>query len=107
VVAVDPCWRDGPHATTIKRCRESPRRTPHGRGRVTAKKSGNRPHRKSWQSHAERTGRVTEQVRDLGEANNPQQSWGFEGKPPEAVMKDLRILVRETGLHEDASFNCI
>src|SRR5271169_7212068 len=21
-------------------------------------------------------------------ANNPQQSWGFEGEPPEAVMKD-------------------
>jgi len=36
-----------------------------------------------------------------------QQSWGFEGEPPEAVMKDLRMLVRETGLHEDASFNCI
>jgi hypothetical protein len=23
-----------------------------------------------------------------GEANNPQQSWGFEGEPPEAVIKD-------------------
>jgi hypothetical protein len=22
-------------------------------------------------------------------ANNPQQSWGFEGEPPEAVIKDL------------------
>src|SRR5262245_37367610 len=22
------------------------------------------------------------------EANNPQQSWGFEGEPPEAVTKD-------------------
>jgi hypothetical protein len=22
------------------------------------------------------------------EANNPQQSWGFEGEPPEAVIKD-------------------
>ena len=21
-------------------------------------------------------------------ANNPQQSWGFDGEPPEAVMKD-------------------
>jgi hypothetical protein len=27
---------------------------------------------------------------DSGEANNPQQSWGFEGEPPEAVMKDSR-----------------
>ena len=24
----------------------------------------------------------------LPPANNPQQSWGFEGEPPEAVMKD-------------------
>ena len=23
------------------------------------------------------------------EANNPQQSWGFEGEPPEAVIKDF------------------
>jgi hypothetical protein len=23
-----------------------------------------------------------------GKANNPQQSWGFGGEPPEAVMKD-------------------
>ena len=23
------------------------------------------------------------------EANNPQQSWGFDGEPPEAVMKDF------------------
>jgi hypothetical protein len=23
-------------------------------------------------------------------ANNPQQSWGFEGEPPKAVMKDSR-----------------
>ena len=22
------------------------------------------------------------------QANNPQQSWGFEGEPPEAVIKD-------------------
>ena len=22
-------------------------------------------------------------------ANNPQQSWGFEGEPPEAVIKDF------------------
>jgi hypothetical protein len=22
------------------------------------------------------------------EANDPQQSWGFEGEPPEAVIKD-------------------
>jgi hypothetical protein len=27
--------------------------------------------------------------RSLGEANNPQQSWGFEGEPPEAVTKDF------------------
>jgi hypothetical protein len=40
-------------------------------------------------------------------ANNPEQSWGFEGEPSEAVMKDLGILVPEMGLHEDASFNCI
>jgi hypothetical protein len=40
------------------------------------------------------------------EANTPQQSWGFEG-PPEAVMKDLGILVREMGFHEDAGFSCI
>ena len=26
------------------------------------------------------------------EANKPQQSWGFEGEPPKAVMKDSRIL---------------
>ena len=23
------------------------------------------------------------------QANNPQQSWGFEGEPPEAVTKDF------------------
>ena len=34
-------------------------------------------------------------------ANNPQQTWWFEGEPPEAVIKDLRILVREIRLHED------
>jgi len=34
-------------------------------------------------------------------ANNPQQTWGFEGEPPEAVIEDLRILVREIRLHED------
>jgi hypothetical protein len=41
------------------------------------------------------------------EANTPQQSWGFEREPPEAVMKDLGILVREMGFHEDAGFRCI
>jgi hypothetical protein len=40
-------------------------------------------------------------------ANNPQPSWGFEGEPPEAVMKHLGILVREIGLHEDSSFSCV
>jgi hypothetical protein len=25
-------------------------------------------------------------------ANDPQQSWGFEGEPPKAVMKDSGIL---------------
>jgi integrase len=24
----------------------------------------------------------------MNRANNPQQSWGFDGEPPEAVMKD-------------------
>jgi hypothetical protein len=24
----------------------------------------------------------------LGPANNPQQSWGFDGEPPEAVIKE-------------------
>jgi hypothetical protein len=36
-------------------------------------------------------------------ANNPQQSWGFEGEPPEAVMKDSRTRI---GLYEEASFSC-
>jgi hypothetical protein len=27
-------------------------------------------------------------VGDAIQANNPQQSWGFEGEPPEAVTKD-------------------
>jgi hypothetical protein len=25
---------------------------------------------------------------ELKKANDPQQSWGFEGEPPEAVIKD-------------------
>jgi hypothetical protein len=38
-------------------------------------------------------GRVPGSPADLGDprrttANNPQQSWGFEGEPPEAVIKD-------------------
>jgi hypothetical protein len=36
-------------------------------------------------------------------ANNPQQSWGFEGEPPKAVMKDSGT---RDGLYEDASFSC-
>ena len=41
-------------------------------------------------------------------ANNPQQrARGFEGEPPEELIKDLRVLGQEMGLHEDASFNCI
>jgi hypothetical protein len=28
--------------------------------------------------------------RSSSSANNPQQSWGFEGEPPEAVIKDSR-----------------
>ena len=42
-------------------------------------------------------------------AITPQQSWGFEGEPPKAVLKDLgilRILGREIGLYEVASFSC-
>jgi hypothetical protein len=31
---------------------------------------------------------VTEGDHRVCAANNPQQSWGFEGEPPEAVMKD-------------------
>ena len=27
------------------------------------------------------------------ETNNPQQSWGFEGEPPKAVMKDYGIRI--------------
>jgi hypothetical protein len=44
----------------------------------------------------------TRQVSNL--ANNPEQSWGFEGEPPEAVTKDFGTEMR---LHEDASFSCI
>jgi hypothetical protein len=35
---------------------------------------------------------ASEALRNFGvrEANNPQQSWGFEGEPPEAVIKDFR-----------------
>jgi transglutaminase-like putative cysteine protease len=32
--------------------------------------------------------RMTVKIGDLVEANDPQQSWGFEGEPPEAVIKD-------------------
>jgi len=28
------------------------------------------------------------EIPTVGEANDPQQSWGFGGEPPEAVMKD-------------------
>jgi adenine-specific DNA methylase len=38
------------------------------------------------------------------QANNPQQSWGFDGEPPEAVIKESGTRM---GLQEDASFNCI
>jgi hypothetical protein len=41
--------------------------------------------------------RPTQVPRSRTSANNPQQSWGFEGEPPEAVIKeDLRILVEDT-----------
>jgi hypothetical protein len=32
---------------------------------------------------------VTPKVHKELRANNPQQSWGFEGEPPEAVIKDF------------------
>jgi hypothetical protein len=38
-------------------------------------------------------------------ANNPQQSWGFDGEPPEAVMKDAGT--RDWTLcYEEPSFSC-
>ncbi len=39
----------------------------------------------------------------LFRANNPQRSWGFDGEPPEAVMKDSGTKMR---LYEEASFSC-
>jgi hypothetical protein len=39
------------------------------------------------------------------QANNPQQSWGFDGEPPEAVMKDAGT--RDWTLcYEEPSFSC-
>lgn len=34
-------------------------------------------------------------------ANNPQQSWGFDGEPPQAVISDL---LQRIGLYEAPSF---
>ena len=41
----------------------------------------------------------------LDGANNPQQSWGFDEEPPEAVMKDAGT--RDWTLcYEEPSFSC-
>jgi hypothetical protein len=33
-------------------------------------------------------GEIALTAHQQGKANNPQQSWGFEGEPPKAVIKD-------------------
>jgi hypothetical protein len=38
--------------------------------------------------------RKTDETAAYYQANNPQQSWGFEGEPPEAVIKDSGTRVR-------------